>query len=763
MSLCAGGVREGWVSAIAVLILAASLWCAPQEAHAEMSVLGGQLPCLTQPDGVRHCAGPGGPDTNAPADTVPSFDGTPIDLNFALPDATEFGPGPYPLAMYFHGFGGEKESFSGYLKRFTDRGIAALGMTERGFKESCGSEIAVTALETDSPGSCAKGFIHLMDTRYEVRDAQYFAGVLADEGLIEPKKIGVVGGSYGGGKSLALATLKDRIMLPDGTLTAWKSPAGKDMSIAVAAPIVPWSDMAYALAPNGGTIDYATHSPYSRPFGVMKAGIVSGLFATGENFNGTYGAPVDPLFDVIGWKNRLAAGEPYNDDPELKLAVDELTTHHSAYYLDDSETPAPMFIAQGLTDDIFPVDEAIRYYNRIKADHPETPIGLYVADIGHPRALLSTQGRPSDIQIADQTVETWFAYYLLGQGQKPDDGVLAHSQVCPYDLPSGGPFKAPSWAELAPGEVRLDDSGSHVIEAGAGDSTIASGFISLLPGCSQMPDRQEPGTVSWDFPEPGGTGYTIAGSTTVIADISSPNGGESQIAARLLEVSEGQERLIGRGLYRPAATGRQVFQLHANVFHIGPAAHLRLQLLPKDGMTGSSSGVSYGRASNDQRDITVSDVEIRVPVAEQPGAGEGAVKSPLRKVLPAGRELAAQFDSFGAARITGEPTVLKLKLFPGAIALKARCTSSVNRCLPGRIGITVTRKSRALPGRRLAAFRTPRMLTGRTLNRNHKLKAKLRLAIRKTKKRVIRVEVHQRGPGYDQIRHFKLKLRHPPG
>ncbi|MBX7189988.1 MAG: acetylxylan esterase, partial [Solirubrobacterales bacterium] len=618
MGLCAGGVREGCRTVVAALAMLAFTVALAGPARANETVFGGELTCVTQPGGVRQCAGPGGPDTNAPADTVPSFDGTPIDINFALPDKSRFGP-PYPLAMYFHGFGGEKEPFGGYLKRFTDRGIAALGMTERGFKESCGSEVAIEALDADTPGACDEGFIHLMDSRYEVRDAQYFAGILADEGLIHPQKIGVVGGSYGGGKALALATLKNRVMLPDGSLVPWKSPAGKSMAIAVAAPIVPWSDMAYALAPNGGTLDYASSSPYRKPYGVMKSGIVNGLFATGENFSGSYGAPVDPLFDVIGWKDELAAGEPYGNDPLIATAVGELTRFHSAGYIDDSVTPAPMFIAQGLTDDIFPVDEAIRYYNRIKASHPDARIGLYLADIGHPRALLATQGRPADIQIADARVEEWFAHYLLGDGPEPETTVVARSQVCPYEEPSGGPFTADTWAKLAPGEVRISDPGRHVIEATSGDDGVAAGFISILPGCSQMPDTAEPGTWSRDFPAPGGDGYTVAGSTTVIADISSPNGGESEIAARLLEVTGGQERLIGRALYRPARSGRQVFQLHANVYAIGPDAHLRLQLLPRDGMTGPSAAASYGRPSSDQRDITISDIEVRVPVAEHPG------------------------------------------------------------------------------------------------------------------------------------------------
>ena len=107
--------------------------------------------------------------------------------------------------MYFHGFGGGKEGFNGDLKRFTDSGMAAFSMTELGFKKSCGKEDAINALNAESPGACDKGFIHLMDSRYEVRDAQYLVSVLADEGLIQPKKIGTVGASYGGMVALAFA------------------------------------------------------------------------------------------------------------------------------------------------------------------------------------------------------------------------------------------------------------------------------------------------------------------------------------------------------------------------------------------------------------------------------------------------------------------------------------------------------------------------------------------------------------------------------
>ena len=68
-----------------------------------------------------------------------------------------------------------------------------------------------------------KAYNHLMDDRYEVRDAQYLMSVLADEGIVQPKKIGVTGASYGGGISIALAALRNREMEPTGAT----GPVGK--------------------------------------------------------------------------------------------------------------------------------------------------------------------------------------------------------------------------------------------------------------------------------------------------------------------------------------------------------------------------------------------------------------------------------------------------------------------------------------------------------------------------------------------------------
>ncbi len=159
-------------------------------------------------------------------------------------------------------------------------GYAVLQLTARGFGDSCGSSASRLA----DPTGCADGYLRLDDDRYEVRDVQNAIGLLVDEGIANPAQIGVTGESYGGGVSLALATLRDRVMNADGSVSPWRSPAGTPLRIAAAAPVIPWSDLVYALIPNGRTLDYQVASPTTdlSPLGVEKQSFVSGLYALGS-------------------------------------------------------------------------------------------------------------------------------------------------------------------------------------------------------------------------------------------------------------------------------------------------------------------------------------------------------------------------------------------------------------------------------------------------------------------------------------------------
>jgi hypothetical protein len=110
-------------------------------------------------------------------------------------------------------------------------------------------------------------------------------GLLVDEGVVDPNRVRATGESYGGGLSLALATLKDRVYdAGSDSLKTWTGPSGTSLRIAAAAPVIPWSDLAYSLLPNGRTLDYQVTSAGAdtSPLGVEKQSFVSGLYALGQ-------------------------------------------------------------------------------------------------------------------------------------------------------------------------------------------------------------------------------------------------------------------------------------------------------------------------------------------------------------------------------------------------------------------------------------------------------------------------------------------------
>src|SRR4051812_25610544 len=365
-------MRRAQTAAVCAAIALACLWAiatiATPAAHAAIpgvfTASGTPVACAVQSNGVRLCDEAASVPAR-PRSTVPSFDDVPIDVRVAVPPASASGPdGPYPLIMMFHRWGGNKATL-GDMEPWLGRGYATFSMTDRGFGESCG-----TAAARQASADCTAGYIRMMDTRYEVRDAQELAGALVDDEVVDPQRIGAIGRSYGGATAIALAALKDRVMRPDGSLVPWRSPLGASLRIAAAAPETTWTDLMASRVPNGTTLDYAADAPYVGRTGVSKQSWDDTLYGIGAAY---FYAPVgqDPAADLPGWHTLLGAGEPYDDAnghprPPAQYLRDQLTTYHSAYYIDHSEPPAPVMMSSGWTDDLAPADEAVRFYNRVR-------------------------------------------------------------------------------------------------------------------------------------------------------------------------------------------------------------------------------------------------------------------------------------------------------------------------------------------------------------------------------------------------------------
>ena len=111
---------------------------------------------------------------------------------------------------------------------------------------------------------------------------QDLVGLLVDQGISDPKAIGVTGISLGGGGTANAAFLNDQIRQSDGTYIPWKSPGGTPLSIAAAWPRWQWSDLADSLVPNGRFRDdrLSTIGLGAIPAGLMKQSFVTGLYAT---------------------------------------------------------------------------------------------------------------------------------------------------------------------------------------------------------------------------------------------------------------------------------------------------------------------------------------------------------------------------------------------------------------------------------------------------------------------------------------------------
>ena len=162
------------------------------------------------------------------AGLVETWDGVPLDTTVTLPSE---GADHLPLVALVHGFGNSKYEYlnpdeTALHRQRLSSGRATATPSSPTRPAASGARAGRRRPRLANPVACASGYIHLADIRYEVRDTQELIGRLVDDGTADPARIGVTGDSYGGGQTLMLAALRDRVMLPDGSFAPWRSPAG---------------------------------------------------------------------------------------------------------------------------------------------------------------------------------------------------------------------------------------------------------------------------------------------------------------------------------------------------------------------------------------------------------------------------------------------------------------------------------------------------------------------------------------------------------
>jgi len=500
---------------------------------------------------------------------LPSWDGVPLDTDLTLPAGPVV---PRPLIVMLHGYANQKtewESTSASNSNpdkdhynnfwFASQGYAVLTYTARGFHGSCGQG------PLQGP-ECARGWMHLADRRFEVRDTQYLAGLLADLGVVDPQKVAVTGGSYGGGQSLLLAMQGDQVAtVPDpanpatydqATLTSWTSPGRQlPMHLAAAVPKYPWSDLVDSLLPNGRASDGVLLPDGDRlnPVGIEKQSYVSYFYYSGNAPNGYYCPQTchDPSANITEWFARVNAGEPYNPavDPLVATAIEQLKTWKSAYYQDEliarTTDLVPIFDIQGWTDQLFPEVEGVSLVNKLRAHG--WPVKVAVADVGHPIA----QNKAAVWSVLNAQANAFLDHYLKGS---PAAALDASAQVTSCAPRAGTIYTQPDWAGLAPDRVVFDSTTPQATTSATADPSapltdpiIVAAAHAGKGACVTVRGTVPPAN-GWEFAVP--RRFTLLGQPALHLEVSI-TGVDAEINTRLWDVArDGTRTLVTRGAYR---------------------------------------------------------------------------------------------------------------------------------------------------------------------------------------------------------------------
>lgn len=542
---------------------------------------------------------------------------------------------------------------------FAARGYVVINYTARGFRNS------------NNQGST--GTTQLDSRRYEINDYQYLTGLLpevdafrasSDQApvfMINRKKIGAVGGSYGGGFGW--------LALTDPT---WASPLShKPMRLGAVVTKYGWTDLVEALVPGGhykdrnnaGETVIAPTDPakaLSRsPIGVMKQSIVAGLYATGNAMNGNHTTFPAVVHNAI---TRLNAGEPYDGDPDIEALADEFLNERSAYFQQrfwarvSNGLKIPLFAAATWTDPLFPTMETLRFYNKLKQVSPKYPMTMYLGDYQHfthnkPKEWGDLCGDDNHVCTVDDyrsasgalnlgkpaarkrvgvnsRMNKFLDFYLKGRGKRPAGNVSSTTQICPSNASEKYPFEEPGVEYRAPTWRALTGGKPQKFAWGGGGVALTTTSTMAVDGHAQEADpvlRQTQSdkcyTTTQKDPGPGVVHlesnqikdpFTMTGLPLLKMKYET-SATDYWIAARLFDLApDGSMTLVTRGICRVNSTASDqrcdVFALFGNSWTFEKDHKVVVEL--------SQADTPFGRRDNVPSTITFPDVAITLPTTK---------------------------------------------------------------------------------------------------------------------------------------------------
>ncbi|MER5701193.1 alpha/beta fold hydrolase [Micromonospora sp. NPDC002296] len=509
-------------SAAAVLVAAAVVWATrPDEAGFR-----------TETALVTVRSGPAGDE---PVD---------LDTTFYLPDDASAGR-KVPAVLLAHGFGGTKESVRADAEDLAAQGYAVLAWTARGFGRSGGQ-------------------IHLDSPDHEVRDGERLLDWLAARPEVRTDapgdpRVGVVGGSYGGGLALLLAA--------------------QDRRVDAIVPMITWNDLSRAFLPESTGRDATS--------GVFKKGWAGIFFGGGGNagsgpagLSGTSaaepeGAPASagPPSPAPGsgpgtGSGRTPAGAA---DPAcgrfaadvcaayLRIAttgraepadVELLRRSSPAPVLD--KIKAPTLLVQGEADSLFPIAEADANARGIAANGTPVRVAWYTG--GHDGGA----GPRNDSDRVKYLTVQWLDHYVKGEGSAPGDD-FTYSRIAGFDALDRGlvatGFRTADYPGLA-GDGRREVAVTGPAQPVANPPNGNPAAISSVPFAGALGSLLD--GVAGDVPgqharfesEPLAEAVDVAGAPTVSIRAASPTG-EAVLFVKLYDVDPTGAATLPNGLVAP--------------------------------------------------------------------------------------------------------------------------------------------------------------------------------------------------------------------
>ena len=600
---------------------------------------------------------------------VSSFDGTPVHVDVTLPTTAYVTPGTTtpaksPLVVMLSGWSNdvcqfESTSFNGTAVSgckdfisypgyhwnnawFASQGYVTLTYTPRGWYDSCGRTSSGYSYTSDaackghtfkdpdcSTAKNQQSWVHLFDRRWEVRDAQYLSGLIVDAGFVDPashlgvdaSRVITTGDSGGGGPTWDLAFSTDKVLEGCSTYSSlisevWKSPHGVALHLAAAIPMFTWTDLVDALMNNGRASDGFHGAPADgnrlSPIGVEKQSYLSALYTIGSLYAQYAATGVDP--DITTWYSDIIKGEPYNSTTLAPILSEIGGQMRSPFRIPVPTTALkPIYAIQGLTDPLFPANQTLTEFNRLKAANAAYPVWAFLGDLGHSYAR-----NPLAVwQQAHNLSNAWLRAVLASQtpGQMP---ITVDTVTCE----SGQTLKtyvASTFGSIAASTLSFTNAAAH--STASSTATTAEGNEAGARGqfCAR-PLSVDSNQAIYSFAVPSAATLVAAPVVHVTAAVNL-TGTTAELAARLWDVTPGvHQSLIARSVYRiQSTTGAHTlslaFELWSNAWQLQCSHQLRLELTQDDAPTW--------RADTDKAStMSLTNLSLSLPVV----AGAGCPK-----------------------------------------------------------------------------------------------------------------------------------------